>query len=249
MRRAAPLLSLLLLPALGACGSLERLSRIGQAPEMAAITDPTRSPDWRPVTMPSPAPNSDAQSIAANSLWRPGSRTFLRDSRAAAVGDLVTVLVSIQDEAQLQNNTDRSRNNTENLGIPRLLGLDASYARFLPNGVDPTKLLEASSANSSAGAGTVRRNETITLRVAATVTQLLPNGNLVLSGRQQVRVNNELRDLSIGGVIRSQDIASDNTVKHDRLAEARITYGGRGTLSDVQQPRYGQQFLDAVLPF
>ena len=243
-------LALLLLPLvlLSGCGSAERLARIGRAPEMAAITDPTRDPDWRPVTMPTPAA-ADAATLASNSLWRPGSRTFLRDSRAAGVGDLVTVLVSIADQAQLQNTTERSRTNTENLGIPRLLGLDASYARFFPNSIDPTKLVEASSANNSQGEGSVKRNETVTLRVAATVTQLLPNGNLVLSGRQQVRVNNELRDLAVGGVIRPQDIASDNTVKHDRLAEARITYGGRGTLSDVQQPRYGQQVLDAILPF
>ena len=246
MRRALALLPLAAL--LAGCGSAERLTRIGRAPEMAAVADPTRDPDWKPVTMPTPAPH-DASTLSSNSLWRPGSRTFLRDSRAAAVGDLVTVLVSIQDQAQLQNETERSRDNSENLGIPRLLGLDASYARFFPNGVDPSSLVSASSKNSSNGAGTVKRNETVTLRVAATVTQLLPNGNLVLSGRQQVRVNHEMRDLSIGGVIRPQDIASDNTVKHDRLAEARIAYGGRGTLSDVQQPRYGQQVLDAILPF
>jgi len=240
---------LLLLPiVLAGCGSAERLTRIGRAPDMAAITDPTRDPDWKPVTMPTPRP-IEATSIAANSLWRPGSRTFLRDSKAAAVGDLVTVLVSISDSASLNNDTERSRDNSENMGIPRLLGLDASYLRFLPNSIDPTKLVEATSANSSKGGGTVKRGETVTLRVAATVTQLLPNGNMVLSGRQQVRVNNELRDLSLAGIIRPQDIASDNTVKHDRLAEARISYGGKGTLSDVQKPRYGQEFLDAILPF
>jgi flagellar L-ring protein precursor FlgH len=89
----------------------------------------------------------------------------------------------------------------------------------------------------------------VTLRVAATVAQVLPNGNLVVTGRQQVRVNSELRDLSVGGVIRPQDIASDNTVRHDRLAEARIAYGGRGTISDVQRPRLGQELLDIILPF
>ncbi|APT57891.1 flagellar basal body L-ring protein FlgH [Roseomonas gilardii] len=240
---------LLLLPlALAACGSTERLARLGRAPDLADIADPTRDPDWKPVTMPTPAP-ADPRQLGSNSLWRPGSRTFLRDSKAASVGDLVTVLVSISDKASLANDTERSRDNSEDMGIPRLLGLDASYLRFFPNGFDPTKMISASSANSSEGKGTVKRNEEITLRVAATVTQVLPNGNMVLAGRQQVRVNHELRDLTLAGIIRPQDIASDNTVKHDRLAEARISYGGRGTLSDVQKPRYGQELLDSVLPF
>jgi flagellar L-ring protein precursor FlgH len=165
------------------------------------------------------------------------------------VGDIVTVLVSIQDEAELQNRTTRGRDNTEGMGLPRLLGLESSYARLLPTGIDPSRLIEASSTSGVNGTGAIRRNETVTLRVAATVAQVLPNGNLVVTGRQQVRVNSELRDLSIGGVIRPQDIASDNTVRHDRLAEARIAYGGRGTISDVQRPRMGQELLDIILPF
>ena len=243
MRWAAAFLLLL-----SGCGSAERLARIGRAPEMAPIADPTRGPDYRPVSMPMPAPQ-DARNLAANSLWRPGSRTFLRDQRAAAVGDLITVLVSIKDTANLSAITDRSRDNSENMGIPRLLGLDSSLARLLPNSVDPSRLVQATSDNSSTGSGRIQRNEAVTMRVAATVTQVLPNGNLVVGGRQQVRVNQEMRDLSIAGIIRPQDIASDNTVQHDRLAEARIAYGGRGTVSDVQQPRYGQQVLDAILPF
>ncbi|PZW46727.1 flagellar L-ring protein precursor FlgH [Humitalea rosea] len=241
------LLHLLPLLALAGCGTVERLSRVGQAPAMAPITDPTRAPGWRPVSMPMPA-LQDAYASPA-SLWRTGSRTFLRDQRAAAVGDIVTVLVAIADNAQLQNRTNRTRANTENMGLPRILGLDSSFSRILPNSIDPSRLIEATSDTSSDGQGRVQRTETVTLRVAATVTQVLPNGNLVIDGHQQVRVNNELRDLGLAGIIRPQDIASDNTVKHDRLAEARITYGGRGTVSDVQQPRYGQQVLDAILPF
>ena len=135
------------------------------------------------------------------------------------------------------------------MGLPRLLGLDSSYARFFPQGFDPTRMLQANSQNGSTGTGHIKRNEAVTLRVAATVTQVLPNGNLVVAGRQQVRENFEMRDLNLAGIIRSQDIAGGNTVQHDRLAEARIAYGGRGTISDVQPPRYGQQILDAVLPF
>jgi len=155
----------------------------------------------------------------------------------------------MQDNAQLQNSTERERAGTDTLGLPRLFGLESSLTRLLPNSVDPARLVQTNGEQTSNGTGAIRRNETIALRVAATVAQVLPNGNLVVAGRQQVRVNSELRDLQVSGIIRPQDIGSDNTVRHDRLAEARIAYGGRGTISDVQQPRYGQQLLDIVLPF
>lgn len=246
MRRPSPalLLSLPLALSLSGCGNLERLSRVGRPPEMSPVENPTTAPDWRPVSMPMPGPR-DAPAVA-NSLWRPGSRTFLRDQRASQVGDVITILVSIQDEAQLQNRTLRARQGTDKLGIPEVFGMQT---RWLPRGADPEALLAASGAQTSDGTGSVKRIETVTLRLAATVTQVLPNGNFVVGGRQEVRVNAELRELAVRGVIRPQDIASDNTIKHDRLAEARIAYGGRGTLSDLQQPRYGQQILDAVLPF
>src|SRR3712207_2317193 len=241
-RRLLPLLALPL--ALAACGNLERLSRVGRAPEMSAVTDPTADPAWRPVSMPMPAPQ-EAPAVA-NSLWRPGSRTFLRDQRAAQVGDVITVLVSIQDEAQLQNRTQRARQGGDKLGLPQVFGMQT---RWLPRGANPESLLETSGGQTSDGNGTVKRIETVTLRLAATVTQVLPNGNLVVAGKQEVRVSAEMRELSVQGVIRPQDIASDNTIRHDRLAEARIAYGGRGTLSDLQQPRLGSQLLDILLPF
>jgi flagellar L-ring protein precursor FlgH len=241
MRTAFLLLPLLLL---GAC---ERLSEVGRPPAMAGLDSPTADPRWRPVTMPMPAPQEPMTN--ANSLWRSGSRTFLRDQRAAAVGDLVTVLVGIADNAELQNRTQRDRTGTDTMGIPRLLGLETSFTRLLPNTIDPSRLVQTSGEQTTNGTGSIRRTETVTLRVAATVAQVLPNGNLVVAGRQQVRVNNELRDMQVSGIIRPQDIASDNTVRHDRLAEARIAYGGRGTISDVQAPRIGQQVLDIILPF
>ena len=229
---------------LAGCGGLERLSRIGRAPETSAVQNPTADPAWRPVTMPMPAAQ-EAPSVA-NSLWRPGSRTFLRDQRAAQVGDLVTILVSISDDAQLQNRTQRTRNGTDSMGLPQVFGMQT---RWLPRAASPASLIDASGAQTSDGNGTVKRGETVNLRLAATVIQVLPNGNLVVSGKQEVRVSAELRELAVQGVIRPEDVASDNTIRHDRLAEARISYGGRGTLSDLQQPRYGQQLMDAILPF
>jgi Flagellar basal body L-ring protein len=233
--------------ALSGCGSLRRIAEIGSGPELSAVSNPTGRPDWRPVSMPMPAAQ-EAERMP-NSLWRPGSRAFFRDQRAAQVGDIITVLVNITDEAELQNQTSRSRNNGEGLGLPALLGLEASVNRLFPNSVSAGSLVSGSSNSTSSGTGQINRSETVTLRVAGTITQVLPNGNLVVVARQEVRVNNELRELRIGGVIRPQDIASDNTVRHDRMAEARIAYGGRGTLSDVQAPRYGQQLLDIILPF
>jgi flagellar L-ring protein precursor FlgH len=239
MRRFLPLLLLLGLPA---CDSLSRIKEIGSAPAMAPIENPTANPGWRQVSMPMP-PAPVTRAAEGNSLWQQGSRTFLRDQRAAQIGDLVTVLVEIADQAKLENTTERSRDNSEDVNITDLFGM----ARRLPGGNG--HILGGTSGTSSTGSGSINRNESVTLRVAATVVQVLPNGNLVVAGKQQVRVNTELRDLQVSGIIRSQDIASDNTVRHDRLAEARIAYGGRGVVSDVQSPRYGQQFLDIVLPF
>ncbi len=241
-------LAILLLPlALMACGQAERLSRLGRAPEMSPVTDPTRDPSWRPVSMPMPAPQEPP--LLNNSLWRPGSRTFLRDQRAAQVGDLITILVGISDEAQLQNRTQRSRNGTDTIGVPNFLGLETQTRRLLPRGANPESLVSTSGVGASDGNGQVRRTETVNLRLAAVITQVLPNGNMVVQGRQEVRVNAELRELEVRGVVRPQDIGSDNTVRHDRLAEARISYGGRGTLSDIQQPRLGQQLIDILSPF
>ncbi|MFZ4409192.1 MAG: flagellar basal body L-ring protein FlgH [Paracraurococcus sp.] len=240
MRALALLLALLV----SGCGQLERLSRIGRAPELSAVQDPTADPAYRPVAMPMPGALDPP--TPANSLWRPGSRTFLRDQRAAQVGDLITVLVSIDDQAQLQNRTQRARTGNDAMGMPELFGMQT---RWLPRAASPDTLVSASGSQTTDGNGTARRSETVALRLAATVTQVLPNGNLVVAGRQEVRVSAELRELSVQGVIRPQDIASDNTIRHDRLAEARIAYGGRGTLSDIQQPRLGSQLLDILLPF
>lgn len=244
MRILSPLLLAL---SLSACGTADRLSRIGRPPPVSPVTNPANEPGVRNIAMPVPAPQEPMAS--SNSLWRAGSRTFLRDQRAAQVGDLITVLVSIADEAQLQNRTQATRTGTQAMGMSNLFGLETSVPRVLPSQTSPGSLVNTNSSGVTDGNGQIRRSDAVTLRLAATVTQLLPNGNLVVAGRQEVRVNHELRELMVQGVLRPQDIASDNTVRHDRLAEARIIYGGRGALSDVQQPRVGTQVLDALLPF
>ncbi len=240
-RWAAAALTCLALPA---CGNLQRLSELGRPPELTRTSDPTKDPNYRPVTMPMPktqeAPNE------ANALWRPGSRAFFKDQRAAQVGDIVTVVVSMNDTAQMKNVTSTGRTGSEAAGIPDFLGLTS---RLGPTIADPSKIISLSSSNATAGTGQIQRNESVTLRLAGVVTQVLPNGNLVVAARQEFVVNRELRELRVTGVIRPQDIASDNTVLHDRMAEARIAYGGRGQLTELQSARWGQQLMDILLPF
>ena len=234
----------LLCLAASGCGSLRRLSEVGRGPDLSPTTDPTKDPAWRPVSMPMPARQNAPNE--ANALWRPGSRAFFKDQRAAQVGDIITVLVSMNDTAQLKNVTSADRTGSETAGIPEFLGMQTKLPKTI---ADPSKLLSLSSNNHSAGTGQIQRNEAVTLRLAGVVTQLLPNGNLVIAGRQEFRVNSELRELRVTGVIRPQDIASDNTVLHDRMAEARIAYGGRGQLTELQTARWGQQLMDILLPF
>ena len=232
---------------LGACGALTRLSQVGDVPALTNIQNPAVLHNNQSVEMPMPPPVQVAHH--ANSLWRPGSRYFLKDQRASQMGDIVTVNIAITDSASISNKTTRSRVASEDASASALLGFETKFGRFLPNVVDPTDLIDLDSSASTEGLGTVVRDETIDLKIAAVVTQVLPNGNLVVAGRQEVRVNYEVRELQVTGIIRPEDITSTNTVEFDQIAEARVSYGGRGHISDVQQPRYGQQIFDIIWPF
>ncbi|MBX3447712.1 MAG: flagellar basal body L-ring protein FlgH [Parvibaculaceae bacterium] len=227
---------------LAACNAPDRLSNIGKAPDLAPIgtTPPT-------VTMPMPQPEHVV--YQPNSLWRSGSRAFFRDQRAARVGDILTVNINITDSAKVNNTTKRSRANSESAGVNNLFGYESYLGKVFPDAVDNTSLADLGSTSSNAGTGSVDRREQVDLTIAAVVTDVLPNGNLVIAGRQQVRVNFEVRDLLITGIVRPEDITNTNTIQHSQIAEARISYGGEGQISDVQQPRYGQQLLDIVMPF
>src|SRR4030081_203107 len=225
------------------CSSIDRLSQIGEQPKLAAIENPTAQPGYKPVQMPMPKP--ETVSYNANSLWRNGSRAFFKDQRAARIGDLLTVTVNITDKANIANETQRSRTNKEDSGITDFAGSKALGA----NKILPGRILTADSTASSAGKGSVNCQEALQTNVAAVVTQVLPNGNLVVEGKQEIRVNFEIRELIVAGIVRPEDIQSDNTIDSSKIAQARIAYGGRGQITDVQQPRYGQQVMDVLLPF
>jgi flagellar L-ring protein precursor FlgH len=228
----------------GGCSSIDRLSQIGEQPKLSAIENPTAQPGYKPVQMPMPKP--EAVSYNANSLWRNGSRSFFKDQRAHQIGDLLTVTVNITDQANFANETQRSRTVTEDSGITAFLGSNLLTGKTTAL---PGRLLTADATASTDGKGSIQRQESLTTNIAAVVTQLLPNGNLVVEGKQEIRVNFEKRELIVAGIVRPEDIQSDNTIDSSKIAQARIAYGGHGQITDVQQPRYGQQVMDVLLPF
>ena len=238
LKQALPVCAIALL--LSGCGTVDRLKNIGKAPNMSPLKEvAAAAPDDSFKATPQMTARDAYHPETVNSLWRTGNRTFFKDPRASRVGDIVKVEINIADQAKVSNTTTRSRANAEN----------ASLGAF-PLGLGKVgNLVDGTSTTANKGSGSVDRSESIHLSVAAVVTQVLPNGNLVIQGHQEVRVNFEVRDLRVAGIVRPEDITSTNTIQHDQIAEARISYGGRGQITDVQQPRYGQQLFDVLFPF
>jgi flagellar L-ring protein precursor FlgH len=223
-----------------------------------SAADAARTPRFSPVAYPAPvlahsqpvlfeAPQ--APPSTANSLWKAGARAFFKDQRASRIGDILTVAIDIDDSASVSNATARNRSNEMNAGVANLLGLESSLGKILPGGFDPKNAIGFAGGSNSAGAGSINRAEAIRLTIAAVVSQVLPNGNLVIQGRQEVRTNGELRELTVAGVVRPEDITAANTIRHEQIAEARISYGGRGDISRAQRTPAGQAVLERVTPF
>src|SRR5712672_2757823 len=231
--------------AFSGCSSIDRLSQIGEKPKLTEIENPTTQPGYKPVQMPMPKP--EQASYNANSLWRNGSRAFFKDQRAARIGDLLTVTVKFTAKANIANEAQRGRTSKKESGITDFIG--AKTLGIQAQKVLPGRILQTDSASTYDGKGSVVRQENLQTNVAAVVVQILPNGNLVVEGKQEIRVNYEIRELIVAGIVRPEDIQSDNTIDSSKIAQARIAYGGRGQISDFQQPRYGQQVTDVLLPF
>lgn len=237
--------SCVLILAIAGCTS----TPIGQPPpftplertiERAAMVNPGLV---TPVQTTALGPSSGA------SLWTGARGSLLGDRRAATRGDILTVLIEIDDRAEMSNSSDRSRSASQQAGLPQLMGIPQRIDPRLPDGASSANLVDLNSQSVASGDGSVRRSEKLTLRVAVTVTDVLPNGVLAIVGQQEVRVNFELRELVVSGYVRPEDVTRQNEITYDKIASARISYGGRGQITDMQQPRAGQQLLETILPF
>ncbi|MFT4149092.1 MAG: flagellar basal body L-ring protein FlgH [Paracoccaceae bacterium] len=226
------------------CG---RLAQVGRAPEFT----PLEGSYQHHAMYSMPLPEEADQNLPAeeSSLWTAGRSSLFGDRRAGHRGDILTVVIEIDDKAEISNSTDRSRKGSEKMGVSSLFGIPQRIDKHLPDGASMADAANTSSTSSYAGQGSVERKEKLTLRVAATVVEELPNGVLRIEGQQEVRVNNELRELLVTGYVRPIDVSRQNEITYDKIAGARISYGGRGQITDVQQPRYGQQVADVLLPF
>lgn len=242
--RPAALVALALLAPIAACSTVTEAVK---GPELAPVGYPSALAPMEPtfVSAREPAP----QAASANSLWRVGARAFFNDQRANRVGDIVTVLIEIDDSVSTSNNSKSSRTSTGNAGVSNFFGLESSLGKVLPGGFDPANAVGTNSGFSNAGAGSVSRSEKIRLTIAAVVSQVMPNGNMVIQGTQEVKTNNELRQLTVAGIVRPEDISSANTIRHTQIAEARINYGGRGDISRVQKTPAGQALVERFSPF
>lgn len=246
MFKTSPLKSLTLaLPlVLASCGS-----PIGKEP---SFSPPEQNMERAAMVNPGLPPVVETRSLGSASrasLWTGARGSLLGDRRAMQRGDIMTVVIEIDDRAEISNSTDRSRSASQQSQVPQLLGLPQRWDRRLPDGASSADLVDLNSQSRAAGDGSVSRNERLTLRIAVTVTDVLPNGVLAIVGQQEVRVNFELRELLVTGFVRPEDITRQNEITYDKIASARISYGGRGQITDMQQPRYGQQALERFLPF
>ncbi len=235
---------LVLLAALAAC---QRLEGVGKAPSFSPVESGS---EYNAMTTPGlPESSESGHAGVEASLWTGARGSLLGDRRAGTRGDILTVVIEIDDKAEISNTTGRSRSSADSMGIPNLVGIPQRIDQNLPDGASMASAFGTNSASNYQGNGSVARKEKLTLRVAATVVETLPNGVLRIQGSQEVRVNFEVRELIVQGFVRPEDISRQNEITYDKIAGARISYGGRGQITDVQQPRYGQQVADVLLPF
>lgn len=224
-----------------------RLADVGKRPEFTPVAGSFEHHAMSVIPLPDSI-ETPSQTDAA-SLWSRDRKSLLGDRRAGNQGDIMTIVIEIDDQAEFSNSSDRSRDGSEELSIPSFFGIPERINENLPAGASLDAAVSAASSSSSNGRGSITRNEKLTLRVAATIVEVLQNGVLRIQGTQEVRVNFEIRELLVTGFVRPEDVSRKNEITYDKIASARISYGGRGQITDVQQPRYGQQISDIFLPF
>jgi flagellar L-ring protein precursor FlgH len=241
-----PLIILTLALPLAACASA---SEALKGPKLTPVGDPAPLVTEQPSVLSAyHAHDESPRPASANSIWRVGARTFFNDQRAAKVGDILTVLITIDDSAQVQNDTTRERKTANTMGMSNFFGLETVLQHALP-GMTPSTLVNTNGDSALTGTGTINRAEKINLTIAAVVTKVMPNGNLVIQGSQEVKTNNDLRELTVGGIVRPEDISSANTINHTQIAEARISYGGKGEMMRSNTSPGGQALLETFAPF
>ena len=240
LRKLVALLTVLFGMAVGGCAT--SVAEFAKEPKLSPVGGGLNTV---PVSLPHNAIRPPRASTT-NSLWTERSADLYRDRRARRVGDVITVLIRVQDRAALDNSSSRSRDGKHNIGLELSHGIDwRGYTSSGSANADSS----VSSGSEHEGKGSVARSENIDLRIAVVVSGVLPNGNLLVQGSQELRVNYELRVLSVSGIVDVRDVNPDNTVTYDRIAEARMAYGGRGRVMEVQQPPWGQQLIDLLSPF
>ena len=224
-----------------------KLGQVGKAPDFTPLEGTPQQYAMYSRNLPlSTEGNGPGE---ASSLWSADTGSLFGDRRAAQRGDILTVVIEINDKAEFTNQSDRTRTGSQTMGVPSLFGIPQRLDAQLPEGATMADAVDTNSSSTFKGDGSTARQERLTLRVAATVVEELPNGVLRIEGQQEVRVNFELRELIVTGYVRPADISRQNEISYDRIAGARIAYGGRGQITDVQQPRWGQQVTDTILPF
>lgn len=243
-----PLILSACLAAMMVPSACSRLEEVGKAPAFKPVEG---SNEYYAMTSSPALPDSidRRRPVDDSSLWAAGRQSLLGDRRAERRGDIMTVVIEIDDKAEISNSTQRSRSGSTSMAVPQMLGLPQIVDRVLPDGATMADAADAQSKSNHQGDGSVSRKEKMTLRIAATVTEVLQNGVLRIEGSQEVRVNFEMRELIVTGYVRPQDISRQNEITYDKIASARISYGGRGQITDMQQPRLGQQVADIILPF
>lgn len=222
-----------------------------QKPIETAFSPTPSAPYYNSYNSP-PKPQLRAETTGhpgETSLWSSSPKSLFGDRRASQVGDLLTVLVEIEDEAEIKNSETNTRQTSDNFGVGAFFGLPEIINRNLPDGASLTPAVDISRDRNTNGDGMIKREETITLRLAVQVVDVMPNGYLQLAGQQQIMVNNEVRQLQVSGLIRTEDISRQNVITYDKIADARIYYGGRGNVTDSVKPRAGNKILQKIIPF